>query len=190
MSQFELAIPLLLKHEGDLVNDPSDPGGVTNRGISFRYLSLLIKQDSSRLSKFDLNENKVIDPEDIRQISEQEIIELYRKEWWEKYSYGKIDNQSLATKLLDLSVNIGPYVSAELLQRACCQLAGHACVEVDGILGYKTYHYINQLTFSRQHQLLLIFCDLASEHYRSLIKKRPDFQKYLNGWLKRVYDFG
>lgn len=39
MSDFNLAIPSVLRHEGGLVDDSSDPGGITNFGISKRCLS-------------------------------------------------------------------------------------------------------------------------------------------------------
>ena len=39
MSAFELAIPIVLKHEGGFADNPADPGGATNFGISLRFSS-------------------------------------------------------------------------------------------------------------------------------------------------------
>ena len=35
-SNFEICLALLLKHEGNFVNHPSDPGGMTNLGVNAR----------------------------------------------------------------------------------------------------------------------------------------------------------
>ena len=36
-SRFHFAVNAILKHEGGLSNDPRDPGGAINYGISLRY---------------------------------------------------------------------------------------------------------------------------------------------------------
>ena len=36
MAEFSLAIPIVLENEGGYVDDPNDPGGETNFGISKR----------------------------------------------------------------------------------------------------------------------------------------------------------
>ena len=38
MSDFESAIPTILRHEGKFEQNAADPGGVTNYGISLRWL--------------------------------------------------------------------------------------------------------------------------------------------------------
>ena len=39
---FEEAVKIILKHEGGYVNDPVDPGGETNMGISKEHIPILI----------------------------------------------------------------------------------------------------------------------------------------------------
>jgi lysozyme family protein len=34
MASFDLFLPTLLKHEGGYVDDPEDPGGETNKGVT------------------------------------------------------------------------------------------------------------------------------------------------------------
>ena len=38
MSDFNDAIPTVLRHEGGFENDVNDPGGATNFGVSLRWL--------------------------------------------------------------------------------------------------------------------------------------------------------
>ena len=62
MTLFDAAIRSVLKHEGGYVNNPRDPGGETNWGISKRaYPSL-----------------------DIRNLTREAAIEIYRRDYWSK----------------------------------------------------------------------------------------------------------
>lgn len=57
---FPLALGFVLKHEGGYVNDPDDPGGETNRGISKRF-----------------HPN-----EDIKGMTDRRAGEIYHQEYW------------------------------------------------------------------------------------------------------------
>jgi len=190
MSKFELAIPLILKHEGGFVDNPADPGGATNRGISLRYLNSLVKEQQQLLPELDLDNSKSIDAYDIKNMSLQEATKLYEIEWWQRYNFGGIDNQLIATKVFDLAVNMGASEAIKLLQRACCRLAGKPCLTIDGELGGASLQFINQLNTDQQKSLLKNFCDLSVNYYQELVKKSPLFGKFLDGWLNRVNDYG
>ena len=43
MTRAEQMIPLILKHEGGYVNNPADPGGATNKGITIATFRRYIK---------------------------------------------------------------------------------------------------------------------------------------------------
>ncbi|MBI5343968.1 MAG: hypothetical protein HZB83_01285, partial [Deltaproteobacteria bacterium] len=47
MDNFERAIAFVLRHEGGYANDPRDPGGETNFGISKRAYPMLNIKDLS-----------------------------------------------------------------------------------------------------------------------------------------------
>src|SRR4051812_29003946 len=102
MSSFDQAIPTILKHEGGYVNDTKDPGGETNWGISKRSYPQL----------------------DIKNLSREQAIYFYRRDWWNKYNYGAIHDQQVATKVFDIAVNMGASQAHKLLQRACNVLYG------------------------------------------------------------------
>ena len=172
MSSFELALPTVLLHEGLCCNDPKDSGGMTHYGISLRFLKSLDAQEG------DLNGDGKIDAEDIQSLNLEQATQLYRTEFWEHYNYSAIENQLLATKVFDLSVNLGPYPAHRSLQRAVRAVSSQPLRE-DGVLGPLTLMTANALNPT---VLLAALRSEAAGYYRSL--HRPRFEQ---GWLNRAY---
>lgn len=173
MSNFDTAVLTVLKHEGRLVNDVSDPGGITNYGISLRFL-----QNLEGL-KGDFDHDGDVDAEDIKVLSQDDAANLYRLHWWDKYQYERVINQSVATKLLTLSVNMGAISAHKSLQRAIRSSSGVVLLD-DGFLGSKSIFALNETNPS---ELLCAYRSEAAGFYRSLNKP-----KYINGWLNRAYE--
>lgn len=189
MSSFDSAISVILRHEGGFVNNSSDPGGATNYGISLRFLTHLVDQDHELLSQVDLNKGNSVDVYDIQYMYKNTAIDLYRTEWWERYGYGNINDQMLATKVFDLAVNIGPSKTGRLLQQACVELSGIPnLLKIDGALGPRTLGYVNSLTNEQTQKLLVIFSNKATVYYQQLAAKNPVLRQFLAGWLKRLHD--
>jgi lysozyme family protein len=175
-SKFELALPIVLKHEGGYVNDPADPGGPTNYGISLRYLKSLIPDDDGHLLG-DMDNDGDIDADDIRLMTPEVAAEIYKTQWWNRYKYYLIENQELATKVLDMSINMGAGRIHKIVQEAL-NLYGFS-VKVDGILGPITYQAINA---TDPKEFLVTLKSEIAKFYRSL--NRP---RFIKGWLKRAY---
>ncbi|MBW2091588.1 MAG: hypothetical protein JRI34_05630 [Deltaproteobacteria bacterium] len=154
--KFNKAVEKLLKLEGGYVNDPKDPGGETKFGISKR-------------SYPDV---------DIANLTEDEAIEIYRRDWWEKYGYGLIEYDRLAEKVFDLAVNMGPRTAHGFLQVAVI-LTGGEKIHADGIIGPKTIAAMN--SHPARRFLLARLRLLAIKHYVNLGNPR-----FLTGWIKRA----
>jgi len=176
MSRFDLAIPTVLEHEGGYVDDPDDPGGATNFGISLRYL----KKQGAHVGDFD--EDGDVDIDDIRAMSVDDAEHIYRTLWWDRFGYGKIVDQALATKVFDLAVNMGARQAHRLLQRAC-RAVGKPVTE-DGLLGPVTLAAVNELP---AQAVLAALRSEAAGFYRVLIAADPGRRKWQSGWLRRAY---
>lgn len=83
MASFDLAVALVLAHEGGLTTLSYDPGGTTNFGISQR-------------SHPDL---------DVTTLTREQAIAIYHDEYW--MSWMDVPDQQLANCLLDCAVNCG-----------------------------------------------------------------------------------
>jgi lysozyme family protein len=95
MIDFETAIERILGHEGGYVNNPADPGGETQWGISKRSYPHL----------------------DIRALTRDQAKELYRKDFWEPVAE-KTHDSAIRFQLLDAAVNHGMGNAVRFLQRA------------------------------------------------------------------------
>jgi len=107
-ANFEACMAEVFKHEGGYVNDPHDPGGETNMGISKRSYP----------------------KEDIRGMTRARAAQIYRKDFWDKL---KCDDLPAGLDLVafDAGVNSGPARGAKWLQQALG-------VAVDGKVGLAT----------------------------------------------------
>lgn len=175
MASFEAALPTLLFHEGGFVDHKSDPGGATNWGVSLRWVK-------SQHVDLDVDHDGDIDADDIRQLSQVQAANLYKCFWWDKNGYGQIQDQQVATKLLDLAVNMGSPQAHKILQRAicCCKQK----VDIDGAIGLKTITAANACD---SVCLLFHLRDQAAAFYQALATRKPSMAVFLKGWLRRAY---
>jgi lysozyme family protein len=171
MAMFELAIPIVLRHEGGYVNAEGDPGGATNFGISLRWLK---EQGLAG----DINHDGDVDINDIKAMTVDDAKAIYRTYWWDKYGYGNILAQAVANKVFDMAVNLGAPRAHKMVQQALD-------LPQDGILGPES---LNGLNTQPSLQLILSLQNIQAQFYRDLVASNPARQKFLNGWLNRAYD--
>ncbi len=160
-SSFELSIPVILRHEGGLVNDPVDPGGLTNFGISQRSYPFV----------------------DIKGLTIEKASAIYRRDYWDPIRCGEIRDQALALKMFDLAVNCGTATAVRMMQQAADNCG--ATIAVDGHIGPATIAAINSLDAVK---LLAAYKLVGEAHYESLVDKNPRLLKFLKGWEKRVME--
>lgn len=119
---FDLAFDRLMGHEGGYVNDPNDPGGETNWGISKR-------------SYPDL---------DIKALTRDQAREIYRRDFWDRIRGDRLYD-GVAFQLFDFAINSGIETAVRKLQRALgvaddghwgpkSQAAAEAMTETDTIM--------------------------------------------------------
>jgi lysozyme family protein len=182
MSSFEEALPVLLQHEGGLVDHKADPGGITNFGVSLRFLA-----DYPEVGDFDGDGD--VDAEDIRNMTAADAAEIYRKFWWDKYNYGEINDQTIATKIFDMSVNMGASRAHKIVQTALNKAFGLQ-LTVDGIIGRATRGVINACEDDTEQHLLTAICDEQFGFYTRLIANKPALKVFERGWKNRAYSLG
>jgi lysozyme family protein len=91
------AIDLVLRHEGGLSDDSSDPGGLTNFGISIKSYPQLGE-------------------EGIRSLTRAQAGSIYQRDFWTPTMAAQTD-QRLANCMLDCRVNQGPGVEGRIYQK-------------------------------------------------------------------------
>jgi lysozyme family protein len=161
-SNFELAIPVILRHEGGYYWVEGDAGGETNFGISKR-------------SYPDI---------DIKNLTSADASVIYKRDWWDHYDYGRIDAQVIGTKVLDMAVNMGAKSAHKIVQQALNTIRA-SLIACDGVLGSQTIAAVNAAAAAT---LLPAIQGLQANHYRNIVLARPQDAKFLDNWLHRAYD--
>jgi lysozyme family protein len=175
MASFDAFFPTLLKHEGGFVNDPVDPGGATNKGITMGTFQSCAKRYLG------------IEPtlENLKALTDAQAGKIYKPLYWDKVRGDDIELQELANIVFDFQVNAGGN-AAKLLQRVLNELGAQPPLTVDGDIGPGT---MTALTGMDQNAAYRRYKQGRIDYYQDLVAKRPALGKFLNGWLKRVGSF-
>lgn len=172
-SDFNRSLAVVLAHEGGLSNNKADPGGLTKFGISLRFL---------RAENLDINGDGKVDHNDVISLTRTDADKLYLHKWWNKYHYGRIKDQEIATKIMDASVNMGASQAHKLVQKGL-QLILHKPIAVNGYLSGANIADINSLNPEIMHDVLRYEEECF---YRAIVKRRPSLGVFLKGWLARA----
>ena len=176
MSDFESAIPTILRHEGKFEQNAADPGGVTNYGISLRWL-----KSQGLLENLELQDRTQDEVQVVKDLSVGDATALYKSYFWNPNNYGAIDSQLVATKIFDVTVNMGARRSHLIVQNCL----GFPPEQRDGIMGPKTIAEINAAGAA---PLVVQIQSVQAAFYRQLVAANPKLQPFLQGWLNRSFD--
>lgn len=94
MDNLQRALAFTLRWEGLYSNNPNDPGGETMKGIT------KVVYDSYRT-------NHSLPIQSVKLISDLELYEIYKIQYWIAAGCDKIDNVKLAVSVFDYAVNSG-----------------------------------------------------------------------------------
>lgn len=177
MADFEVAHTFSAQWEGGLTNHPHDPGGITNFGVSLRWLR------SMGLVQGDIDGDGDIDADDIRALTARQAATLFKRMFWDTYQLGALPQQS-AICHYDCMINTGPRQATLITQRACNRVIGPYGVRLaeDGIFGPRTRTFLVRYTTARLIDAML---DLRECFYRDLVISKPNFAPFEKGWLNR-----
>lgn len=140
------AIEVVLSHEGGYVNDPDDPGGETNFGISKRAFPDV----------------------DIANLTEEQAKQIYYDHYWLPHKFQDIDRERIAAKVFDTAINIGPIPAIRILQQSLSKFITGPLV-ADGKIGSLTIAAIHE---APEDALMEEIKARQAVHYASLNKPK------------------
>ncbi|HVN04413.1 MAG TPA: glycosyl hydrolase 108 family protein [Bryobacteraceae bacterium] len=172
MADFEPAVNITLANEGGFFHNPVT-GEIVNHGITLKFVQ-------SSGYKPDADEGF------IRNLSTAEASTIYKTYFWDRHNIGAINDQNLANKVFDLTVNMGPgsanHPGALTLLQSAVNSCGGQCT-VDGIIGPVSIAQIN----ARDPVALLAEYRLqAAGRYQQIAAGNAQLAGDLSGWLQRL----
>lgn len=155
---FAQCLSFTLTQEGGYVDDPYDPGGATNMGITLATLR-------------HWTCDPALGPVAVQDMSRQTAASIYGAMYWNAVQGNSLP-AGVDLTVFDFGVNAGPRVSSRLLQAVL------GCAE-DGWIGPAT---LGLLVKSKPADVVNALAGRQSSFYRGL----AEFNRYGNGWLART----
>jgi lysozyme family protein len=149
----------MLKSEGGFVNHPSDPGGMTNLGVTKATWESWV--------------GRQVDEAEMRGLTADKVEPLYKERYFDAVRGDELP-AGLDYLMFDFAVNAGAGRAIKILQTA-------VCVPDDGGFGPMTMKAVQAVD---PVELIERFSQAKEDFYRSLAQ----FPTFGKGWLNRVAD--
>lgn len=159
---FDKAFDLVMKSEGGYVNDPADPGGETNLGVT----------KAAWMSYLGVKELPI---NTMRELTKEKVKPFYKKMYWDKVCGDDLPS-GIDYLAFDFAVNAGTGQAAKFIQRAVGVVA-------DGAIGPAT---MEKVIKTASVDLLIGFSTQKENFYKDIVARKPTQSKFLNGWLSRT----
>ncbi len=173
----------IVAREGGYVNDPDDPGGATNYGVTIGTLRAL---------GLDVNGDGVIDEADVRALTRSQAVEIFVRHYFERPRLGLLP-QVLQPSVFDMYVHAGAN-AVRILQRLLNEMG--FSLAVDGIVGPKTASAAREAAAINPEALVNGYGIARRNYYYSLAERRPALRKFVRrrdggkgGWIGRAEEF-
>ena len=184
MKSVETIAEEIVAREGGYVNDPDDPGGATNFGVTIGTLR--------RLGR-DLTGDGLVGIADVKALTREQAVAIFITNY---FRAPKIDllPETIRPSVFDMYVNSGAN-AVKVLQRLLTRL-GHPC-KADGGIGPQTVQAAMRAEAAEKPMSLADLYGIARrDYYYSLADARPASRKYARrqsggkgGWITRAEDF-
>lgn len=174
--------------EKGFVDDPDDPGGPTNHGVSLRY---------ARGLGLDLDGDGDTDRDDILLVSAHGALMYFKQDFYYSPGIHRLPEE-LRPVMIDMAINHGPARALMILQEVVNRVTfGDDLLYVDGRLGPATRRASEKAYEHLGGDLINAICDAREAFYYSLADINPGrFMKYvitrdggIGGWIKRAQSF-
>ncbi len=173
----------IVAREGGFVNDPDDPGGATNHGVTLNTLRRL---------GIDITRDTRIDVADVRALTAVQAAEIYAEHYFRRTGIGALP-ELLQASVFDMYVNAGVN-AVKVLQRLLTSM-GFPC-DADGEIGPQTIRAAQMAAEAAPSHLADAYGIARRNYYYALADARPASRKYARrrdggkgGWITRAEEF-
>ena len=173
----------IVRREGGYVNDPDDPGGATNHGVTIHTMRRL---------GLDLDGDGRVTSDDVRRLSQAQAVDIFIQHYFNAPQIAALPKQ-LHASVFDMYVNAGAN-AVRILQRLFNQM--RIDVTVDGVIGPQTIEAARQAADAAPDHLADAYGIARRNYYYALADRRAASRKYARrrdggkgGWITRAEEF-
>ena len=173
----------IVAREGGFVNDPDDPGGATNHGVTIHTMRRL---------GLDLDGDGQVGVADVRRLSRERAVEIFIDHYYRAPRIGLLP-EVLQASVFDMQVNAGSN-AVRILQRLLREMGEP--VAVDGAIGPQTARAAARAWRAAPDHLVDAYGIARRNYYFRLADRRPASRKYARtraggkgGWIRRAEEF-
>jgi lysozyme family protein len=154
---FDEALKAILHHEGNFVNHPKDPGGMTNLGVTKRVWEEWVGHE--------------VDEKAMRALTPADVDTLYRRKYWDKVRGDELP-AGVDYAVFDAAINSGPGRASKWLQTAVGAVP-------DGAIGPGTLAKVQEMdakAIVEKYQATRL----------AFLQSLPTWDTFGKGWGRRV----
>ncbi|MEO0751074.1 MAG: holin-associated N-acetylmuramidase [Pseudomonadota bacterium] len=173
----------IIDREGGFVNDPDDPGGATNFGVTIHTMRRL---------GLDLDKDGDVDIRDVEVLTREQAEAIFVNHYYAAPGIAHLPEAMQAT-VFDMYVNSGRN-AVKILQRLMCQMG--QTITVDGVIGPQTAEAARTAFHAAPDHLVDAYGIARRNYYFQVADQRPASRKYAQtraggkgGWIKRAEEF-
>ncbi len=173
----------ILRREGGYVDDPQDPGGATNFGVTIGTMRKL---------GIDLDGDGDVDKTDVRLLDVGRASEIFKEHYYQRPNIWQLP-EKLQPSVFDMLVNSGAN-AVKILQRLLQEFGNPTAV--DGMIGPDTARAALAAFNAAPEHLVNAYGIARRNYYYDLGDRRPNLRKFARrrdggkgGWIKRSEEF-
>ena len=173
----------IVAREGGFVNDPADPGGATQYGVTIGTLRRL---------GMDLTGDGAITVDDVRAVTRERAAAIFIEHYFRRPKVDRLPER-IQPSVFDMYVNAGAN-AVKILQRLLRQMG--QSIAVDGIIGPQTIAAAQAAHAAAPDHLADAYGIARRNYYLRLADLRPASRKFARtrsggkgGWILRAEEF-
>lgn len=173
----------IVGREGGFVDDPDDPGGATNFGVTIHTLRRL---------GIDLDGDGDVDAADVRRMTRARAVDIFIDQYYHRPGIDRLP-ETLRASVFDMQVNAGAN-AVRILQRLLREMG--ETVDVDGVIGPQTVAAAEAAARAAPDHIADAYGIARRNYYLRLADERPRLRKFARtragdkgGWIRRAEEF-
>ncbi|MBZ8119602.1 peptidoglycan-binding protein [Roseovarius sp. LXJ103] len=173
----------IIAREGGYVNDPDDPGGATNFGVTIHTMRRL---------GLDLTGDGRVTAADVKRLSRAQAEDIFIEHYFTRPGIEALP-QALQASVFDMYVNAGSN-AVKILQRLLREMGQD--ISVDGVIGPQTAAAAATVARAAPGHIADAYGIARRNYYFRIADRRPASRKFARtrsggkgGWIKRAEEF-